>query len=194
MVIWTRNYLRHPLEVGAIFPSGASLSSLMTKHLQISPDGYIIELGPGIGSFTDALIDHGVPEHKLVLIERSKEFVSYLKKSYPSSLVVHGDAIDIRDHLRTAGIQNVEYVISGIPLVSCGLETRKSICNEALGALNPGGSFVQVTYFGVCPIPLDIIKNYNAKKIFCGVAKLNLPPGFVWRIEKPRISSSQNGT
>ena len=186
MGIWIRNYLRHPLQVGAILPSGNSLSSLMTARVRISsPEGYVVELGPGTGSFTRALVSQGVPQNRLILIESSKEFVSYLKQVYPAATVVHGNAADIGYHLRLIGIRTVDHVVSGVPLVSCNKETRERICDAVLNSLNSGGSFVQVTYFWMCPIPQRIIRNYNAKRIFSGVAKWNMPPGFVWRVEKP---------
>ena len=183
--IWIRNYLSHPLRVGAILPSGNSLSQLMVAQIQISSQGYVVELGPGTGSFTKALVNQGIPENRLILIESSKEFVSYLRLIHPFATVIHGNAEDMEYHVGSIGIRNLEHVVSGIPLVSCGEETRERICEGVLNLLNPGGSFVQVTYFGFCPIPLKIISKYKGKRIFSGIAKWNFPPAFVWRIEKP---------
>lgn len=176
--------MSHPLRVGAILPSGNSLSQLMASQIQATSEGYVVELGPGTGSFTKALVNQGIPENRLILIESSKEFVSYLKRVHPSATVIHGNAADLEYHIESIGLRTVEHVVSGIPLVSCGEEARKIICEAVLNLLNPGGSFVQVTYFGVCPIPLKIIKNYKGKRSFSGIAKWNFPPAFVWRVEK----------
>ncbi len=182
--IWIRNYLRHPLRVGAILPSGNSLSHLMVADIQPSSQGYVVELGPGTGSFTKALVNQGVPENRLILIESAKEFVSHLRRVHPTATVIHGNAEDIEYHIGSLGIRNIDHVVSGIPLVSCGEDTREKICEGVLNLINRGGSFVQVTYFGFCPIPQKLISKYNSKRIFSGAAKWNFPPGFVWRIKK----------
>ena len=177
--------MSHPLRVGAILPSGNSLSQLMVAQIQVSFQGYVVELGPGTGSITKALVNHGIPENRLILIESSKEFVSYLRRVYPDATVIHGNAAHLEYHIESIGIRTLEHVVSGIPFVACGEETRKRICEAVLNLLNPGGSFVQVTYFGFCPIPLKIINKYKARRSLLGIAKWNFPPAFVWRIEKP---------
>ena len=182
--LWIRNYLRHPMKVGAVFPSSGALGARMTSHIAGWKGGYVLELGPGTGVFTKALLQRGIPEEKLVLIEQSRSFAHALQLNYPKASVIQGDAVEIRKYLTALGIEQVEEVVSGIPLVSLGIATRKAICDESLSVLKEGGSFVQVTFFWRCPIPGDIVKKYSGVKKYCGVVIRNFPPAFVWRVSR----------
>ena len=66
-----------------MLPSGAALSSLMARHLQPDLHGHILELGSGTGSFTQAILKKGIPEDKLVVIEKSAFFANFLQKVLP---------------------------------------------------------------------------------------------------------------
>ncbi|MGO7726283.1 phospholipid methyltransferase, partial [Rhizobium ruizarguesonis] len=61
-----RSWIRHPLRVAAIAPSGDSLARIMTSEIA-ALDGPIIELGPGTGFFTRALLARGVSEADLTV-------------------------------------------------------------------------------------------------------------------------------
>jgi len=187
--LWFKTYLKHPLQLGALFPSGPTLSRLMVKHIDPNTPGYVLELGPGTGSFTKALIERGIAEEKLILIEQSPEFVPLLQSNFPKSTVVLGDATRSVEILNCLGIKQCDEIVSGVPLNAMGTELRKSICTKGFKVLKPGGSFVQVSYLPRCSIPSDAIVSNNARKLFCGVALLNLPPAFVWRAQK-NVSST----
>ena len=172
------------MQVGAVYPSSGALGARMTSHIAGWKEGYVLELGPGTGVFTKALLQRGIPEEKLVLVEKSKSFAHALQLTYPKASVIQGDAVEIRRYLTALGIEQVEEVVSGIPLVSLGISTRRAICDESLSVLKEGGSFVQVTFFWRCPIPGDIVKKHSGVKKYCGVVKRNFPPAFVWRVSK----------
>ena len=181
---WFKNYLKHPLQLGALFPSSPALGSLMVKHIKPRTNGRILELGAGIGSFTNALIRKGVPEEQLVVLEQSKDFTEILEQAFPNANVVCWNAKDLSGILSQLAIENVDEVVSGIPLNAMGKMLREVICDEAFKYLKPGGSFVQVSYLPRCPVPKSVIAKHGGKKIFCGITVRNIPPAFVWRIEK----------
>ena len=182
--LWALTYLRHPLQLGALFPSSSALGSLMIQHINPNASGYVLELGPGIGPFTKALLKIGIPEKKLVLVEQSSDFTAFLQDSFPEATVICGDVKDIVSILRPLGIKKVDEIISGIPLNAMSGKLRETICGEGFKLLRSGGSFVQVSYLPRCPIPTHIITKHSAKKIYCGSTLRNIPPAFVWRIEK----------
>ena len=182
--LWFQSYLRHPLQLGALFPSSSALSSLMVRHIKTDTHGRILELGPGTGSFTRALLKRGVPEENLVLLEKSSDFTTLLRNSFPKATVICGDATDVVAILRPLGIEAFDEIVSGIPLNAMATQLRRIICGEAFKLLRLGGSIVQVSYLPRCSIPNDIITSYSAKKIYCGLAIANIPPAFVWRAEK----------
>ena len=182
--MWLQAYLRHPLQLGAIFPSSSTLSSLMVRHIKADTHGRILELGPGTGPFTRALLEKGVPEENLVLLEQSPDFTTLLRNSFPKATVICADAKDVVAILRPLGIEQFDEIVSGVPLNAMGGQLRRIICGEAFKLLRLGGSFAQVSYLPRCSIPNNIIATHSAKKIYCGVAMRNIPPGFVWRAEK----------
>ena len=182
--MWLQAYLRHPLQLGAIFPSSSTLSSLMVRHIKADTHGRILELGPGTGSFTRALLKRGIPEENLVLLEQSPDFTTLLRNSFPKATVICGDAKDVVSILRPSGIEEFDEIVSGIPLNAMGGHLRRIICGEAFKLLRLGGSFVQASYLPRCSIPNNVITAYSAKKIYCGLALGNIPPAFVWRAEK----------
>ena len=182
--VWFQNYLRHPLQLGALFPSSSALSSLMVRHIKADTHGRILELGPGTGSFTRALLKRGVPEEHLVLLEQSPDFTTLLRNSFPKATVICGDAKDVVAISRPLGIEEFDEIVSGIPLNAMRSQLRRIICGEAFKLLRLGGSFVQVSYLPRCSIPNNVITAYSAKKIYCGLVLGNIPPAFVWRAEK----------
>ncbi|MDP2118741.1 MAG: hypothetical protein Q8K28_02430 [Hoeflea sp.] len=80
--VFFRAWSRKPLRVASIVPSGRSLAQLITQELDGSC-GPVIELGPGTGAFTRAIIARGVAEQNLVLVEMGREFASMLSRRFP---------------------------------------------------------------------------------------------------------------
>ena len=181
---WLRTYLKNPLQLGALFPSGPSLGALMVEHIKPGQHLPILELGAGSGSFTRALLAKGIPEEELVLVEQSRVFANYLEKSFPMAKVICGDATTVVEILRKYGIHQCAEIVSGIPLYSIGSTLRRIICNEALKLLKSGRSLAQVSYIQRCSIPNDIIAAHSARKTYCGMVLKNIPPAFVWRALK----------
>jgi len=111
-----RSWISNPLRVAAIAPSGDSLARIMTSEIA-ALDGPIIELGPGTGVFTRALLARGVSEADLTLIEYGPEFINSLQARFPTARVLQMDAA----HLSHADIfegEPVGAVVSGLPLLS----------------------------------------------------------------------------
>ena len=110
--LWFRNYLNHPLQLGALFPSGATLSKLMVQHIQPRNSGHVLELGAGTGSFTKALVRKGIAPEKLIIIEQSPEFVALLKSNFPACTIVEGDARNVVEILNSLGIEECDETVS----------------------------------------------------------------------------------
>ncbi len=75
-------------------PSGRSLAQLITQEIDPAA-GRVIELGPGTGVFTRALIGRGVAESDLVLIEKGRKFTGMLAARFPQAAIVESDAAKI---------------------------------------------------------------------------------------------------
>ena len=172
-----RSWIEKPLSTGAVMPSSKALARTMARYVDPQSNGPVIELGPGTGPVTEALVQRGVDPARLILVEFNPDFCRLLRTRYPAATVVQGDAYRLRRLLETFVREPAAAVVSGLPLVTKPLRTRLRLISDAMGLLAPGAPFVQFTYAMVPPIPkaLSGIKAEASELIW-----LNLPPARVW--------------
>src|SRR6201996_4836482 len=95
-VRFLRSWIERPLSIGAVTPSGKILARTMASYVDPDSCGPVVELGPGTGPVTDALVRAGVAPSRLVLVEFNPGFCRILKARYPEATLVQGDAYSIR--------------------------------------------------------------------------------------------------
>jgi phosphatidylethanolamine/phosphatidyl-N-methylethanolamine N-methyltransferase len=177
-VRFIRSWLEKPLETGAVAPSGKILARTMASYVDPNVTGPVIELGPGTGPVTEALVTQGVDPARLVLVEYNPMFCRLLRTRYPAATVVQGDAYGLKRALgKVISLRTAAAVVSGLPIVTKSVRTRLRLINEALGFLSPGAPFIQFTYAVVPPLPRAIagVRAEASERIW-----LNLPPARVW--------------
>jgi phosphatidylethanolamine/phosphatidyl-N-methylethanolamine N-methyltransferase len=172
-----RSWLEKPLSTGAVMPSSKALARTMARYVDPESNGPVIELGPGTGPVTEALVQRGIDLKRLILVEFNPDFCRLLRKRYPAATVVQGDAYKLRRLLEKSLRQPAAAVVSGLPLVTKPLRTRLRLISDAMSLLAPGAPFVQFTYAMVPLIPkaLSGIKSEASELIW-----MNLPPARVW--------------
>src|SRR3954452_19044996 len=116
--LFWRRYLRRPLGIGAVAPSGRSLARAMVVALAPAPGETVVELGPGTGVFTRALLEAGVDRERLLLIEFDSEFARHLRTILPGVEVIEADARKLPDILHRLGLSGTPKLLSGLPLRS----------------------------------------------------------------------------
>jgi len=180
-VRFLRSWIEKPLHVGAVMPSGRLLARTMAQYVDADAEGPIVELGPGTGAITSALIDRGVDPKRLVLVEYNPGFCALLRDRYPQSKVVQGDAYRLRDTLWNVLAAPAAAMVSGLPLVTKPMLTRLKLIRDAFAALAPGAPFVQFTYSVAPPIPKSLpgVSTEASERIW-----MNLPPARVWVYRK----------
>jgi phosphatidylethanolamine/phosphatidyl-N-methylethanolamine N-methyltransferase len=180
-VRFLRSWIEKPLHMGAVMPSGRVLARTMARYVDIKSTGPVVELGPGTGAITNALIERGVDQKRLVLVEYNPGFCALLRDRYPQAKVVQGDAYTLRDSLRNMLSAPASAVVSGLPLVTKPMLTRLKLVREAFAALAPGAPFVQFTYSVAPPIPKSLpgVSTEASERIW-----MNLPPARVWVYRK----------
>lgn len=177
-----RAWIRHPRSIGALAPSGPALARLMTAHVD-HLDGPVIELGPGTGVFTRALLARGVPTHRLALIETNPVFASALSERYPGTRVFGIDAAQLGQTPSLFGEEKASAVISGLPLLSMPAPQVAAIIHGVFERqLRADGMFYQFTYGPRCPLPASLLQQLDLEAVHIGSALLNLPPAAVYRI------------
>ncbi|UFX45350.1 methyltransferase [Bradyrhizobium sp. 41S5] len=180
-VRFLRSWIEKPLHMGAVMPSGRLLARTMAQYVDREAEGPVVELGPGTGAITNALIEHGVDQKRLVLVEYNPGFCALLRERYPQAKVVQGDAYRLRDTLWDVLKSPASAVVSGLPLVTKPMLTRLKLVRDAFLALAPGAPFVQFTYSVAPPIPKSLpgVSTEASERIW-----MNLPPARVWVYRK----------
>jgi phosphatidylethanolamine/phosphatidyl-N-methylethanolamine N-methyltransferase len=180
-VRFLRSWIEKPLHMGAVMPSGRVLARTMAQYVDLKSTGPVVELGPGTGAITNALIERGVDQKRLVLVEYNPGFCALLRDRYPQAKVVQGDAYALRDSLWDVLDVPASAVVSGLPLVTKPMLTRLKLIRDAFAALAPGAPFVQFTYSVAPPIPKSLpgVSTEASERIW-----MNLPPARVWVYRK----------
>jgi phosphatidylethanolamine/phosphatidyl-N-methylethanolamine N-methyltransferase len=180
-VRFLRSWIEKPLHVGAVMPSGRLLARTMAQYVDVDADGPVVELGPGTGAITSALLHRGVDQKRLVLVEYNPGFCALLRDRYPQAKVVQGDAYRLRDTLWNVLGVPASAVVSGLPLVTKPMSTRLKLIRDAFAALAPRAPFVQFTYSVAPPIPKSLpgVSTEASERIW-----MNLPPARVWVYRK----------
>lgn len=186
MIAFLRVGLSHPRCVGAVAPSGRALARLITSELG-DTSGPVIELGAGTGVITRALIERGIPEQQLVLVETQPHFVQMLQKRFPTAQVLAMEAGQLRRFDPFEG-SAAGSVVSGLPLLSMPRRAVMSIMRGAFRRLRADGIFYQYTYGPRCPVPGAILERLGLRARRIGWVPNNLPPASVYRIERRALA------
>jgi phosphatidylethanolamine/phosphatidyl-N-methylethanolamine N-methyltransferase len=193
-VRFLRSWIERPLSTGAVTPSGKMLARTMARYVDPKRNGPVVELGPGTGPVTEALVQAGVAPSRLVLVEFNPSFCRILKARYPDATLVQGDAYSLRRLLETLLIQPAAAVVSGLPLVTKPIRMRLRLLRDAFDLMLPGAPFVQFTYSVASPLPRRFggFSAEASERIW-----MNIPPARVWvyrRGEQKSAIRSQVGS
>jgi phosphatidylethanolamine/phosphatidyl-N-methylethanolamine N-methyltransferase len=180
-VRFIRSWIERPLAIGAVTPSGRPLARTMARYVEPAQSGPVIELGPGTGPVTEALVEQGIDPARLVLVEFNPTFCQLLRVRFPTATVVQGDAYALRRTLASALRHPAAAVVSGLPLFTKPLRTRMRLLRDAFALMRPGAPFIQFTYAVIPPIPKALagVRAEASERIW-----MNLPPARVWVYRK----------
>jgi phosphatidylethanolamine/phosphatidyl-N-methylethanolamine N-methyltransferase len=190
---WTffRQWLKSPLSIAAISPSGRQLARRMIAEL---PAGTrrVVELGGGTGVFSAALIDHGIAGRDLLVLELNEELHHHLSRRFPDAHVVCGDARELprlADECGYAAEGLADAVISGLGLLWMNKGLQQSILEAALALLRPDGRFIQFTYGPACPVSREVLASLGLQARRGELAWLNMPPATVYVFTRSKSRS-----
>lgn len=172
-----RSWLERPLVMGAVTPSGKILARTMASFVDPRIPGPVVELGPGTGPVTDALIRRGVAQDRLVLVEYSPEFCQLLKRRFPKATIIQGDAYDLGETLSGILAEPAAATVSSLPLFTKPMDERRSLLEGAQELMHPDAPFIQFTYAVVPPIPA---RSQDYRTRASNRIWRNLPPARVW--------------
>ena len=146
--LFLREWFVNPQRTGAVAPSSPKLAAAMARWLPRDPESFVLELGPGTGAVTGALIKRGLREDRLVAIEHNPTLAKLLRKRFPRAHIITGDAWQLDELLRgqPVPIPSVGAVISSLPLLNFPKEQVAALAQKIHSILDPRGRWVQYTY------------------------------------------------
>jgi len=146
--LFLQEWLANPQRTGSVVPSSRKLAAAMARWLPSDPESYVLELGPGTGAVTQALLAHGLREDRLVAIERNPKLAHLLRERFPRARIISGDAWHLGDLLRRQRqpIASVGAVISSLPLLNFSVEQAEDLAQKIRAVLEPQGTWVQYSY------------------------------------------------
>ncbi len=175
-------WMRDPRGVAAIAPSGRTLAALITR--EIGPAiGPVLELGPGTGAFTKALIHRGVAENHLTLIEYGARFAGLLRHRFPAAKVIEMDAADLTD-LSPVDQPRYGAVICGLGLLNMPEDKVEAILRGAFARMRQGAPFFLFTYGRRCAVPDAVLARLGLIATRVATTFLNVPPATVYRLTR----------
>ncbi|KQT64419.1 MULTISPECIES: class I SAM-dependent methyltransferase [unclassified Aureimonas] len=170
-------WIRHPLKLGAVAPSSPAYCRTMVEAAATGIEGPVLELGPGLGVVTRALLDKGVEPSRITSIEYEKSFADVLKTRFPTVNVVEGDGFDLDKTLGTAPKTRFAAILFAIPILNMAQAQRQALFTRYFERLLPGGNLTQLSYLPTAPVkPVPGVFTVSSSPIVWS----NIPPARVW--------------
>ena len=139
-----RGFLKHPVMVGSIIPSSNVLIEKMLAPVDWDNCKLFVEYGPGVGTFTQKVLDRLAPDATLLTIDTNADFTAYLGRKIRDNrlIAVTGSAAQVRTIMADCGFESADFILSGLPFSTLPPGVGARIGRETAGALRPGGAFL----------------------------------------------------
>jgi phospholipid N-methyltransferase len=187
MLLLTK-FLRSPLTVGAVLPSSRALARAMISNLPVDRAASVVELGPGTGAFTGAILDRVGPSARVLAMEIEPEFVAKVRRAWPAVLCVCASAEKLKSVVDAHDLGPIDHIISGLPFASLPAGLRRRVMDGVMETLRPGGTFTQFHYLhGFAMPPGRAFRREMSERMGSAPHRRfvlrNLPPAavFTWR-------------
>jgi phosphatidylethanolamine/phosphatidyl-N-methylethanolamine N-methyltransferase len=146
--LFLQEWLNAPRCIASVVPSSRRLSNEMARWVPLDQEGYVVELGPGTGAITEALLAHGVHRDRLIAVERTPVLADLLRQRFHGAHIITGDALELSRLLRHQ-IKNelpVLAVVSSLPLRHFSDADARTLTEQIHATLAPGGLWTQYSY------------------------------------------------
>ncbi|MFG2040443.1 class I SAM-dependent methyltransferase [Dactylosporangium sp. NPDC048998] len=192
-----REFLLHPRTTGAIAASSPALARALTDGLGLERARVVVELGPGTGPVTAAILARMAPDARLVAVEANGRLAAALRRRYRGHPVdvVHDSAERLPDLVDAP----VDAVVSGLPWTVLPRPLRTRILDAVGAVLAPDGGFTTFAYVHAAwtPPARDFAAELGARFRTLQRTPLvwtNLPPACVHRATGRREPAGSSST
>jgi phosphatidylethanolamine/phosphatidyl-N-methylethanolamine N-methyltransferase len=172
-----KGWIDKPRAVGSIVPTSSVTARRMASIIDMKSGLPVLEVGPGTGVITKAILRLGVKPSDLVTVEYSHDFVTHLRRNFPGVTVIEGDGFNLDKALGDLAGQTFDCVVSGVPLLNFPVQRRIAYLENLLSRIPHGRPVVQLTYGPKSPIPPGL-GDYTVEH-FRFILR-NIPPTRLW--------------
>jgi len=139
-----RGFIKHPVMVGSVIPSSKVLIDKMLEPVDWANCKLFVEYGPGVGTFTEHVLQRLAPDATLIAIDTNADFTRFLRRKFADNrlFAVTGSAADVRQIMADCGFSEADYVLSGLPFSTLPPGIGPKIAEQTAEALRPGGAFL----------------------------------------------------
>ncbi|UFJ41257.1 phospholipid methyltransferase [Brevibacillus humidisoli] len=174
-MVFLKRFVSHPGRVGSVIPSSRFLCRQMTRQIPWSKANVMIELGPGTGVFTQAILTRKREDTQFFVVERDPEFREILRERFPG-LIICDEATQLTSYLTQMNLPKADVIISGLPFAVFPPTLRNSILENVTESLVPGGMFVTFQY----SLQMKAELQQRFDQVDISFTPLNVPPAFVY--------------
>jgi phospholipid N-methyltransferase len=181
--------------VGAVAPSSRFLTRAMLRPLPLERARVIVEVGPGTGVMTQALLELIPSDATLLAFEINSRFSRYLRSNVTDSRldVINASAETLRKEMHRRGYDRVDAAVSSLALGFMPDWQRRAFLSELGSLLGEAGVFTQYQYFHGLQLRNGQLKRFDLTRLlrqyFRSVQRRviwrNLPPAFVFVCRGP---------
>ena len=169
-----RGFIKHPVMVGSVIPTSKVVIDKMLAPVDWTNCKLFVEYGPGVGTFTQHVLDRLAPDATLLTIDTNPDFTDYLNGKFTDSRLqaVTGSAANVRKIMADRGFEAADYILSGLPFSTLPAGVGPRIAEQTEAALRPGGAFLVYQF---SPKVREFIAPYF-DRIDKGFEWINIPP------------------
>lgn len=196
--MFAKEFVRAPKVVAAVAPSSKRLARQMVEGLDFANARAVVEYGPGLGTFSKAILDRIAassqsrgpgaegPACQFIAIERNERMAELFRQRFPQVKLFHDDAANVKQICLQEGLEEVDYVVSGLGWPSFSDDLRLRILEATAEILKPGGEFRTFGYHVGLLMRGAWHFRRTVRRLFSEVtiSKVvwgNAPPAFVYR-------------
>lgn len=181
-LLFLSNFVKNPLDTGAIAPSSRFLTDEITSKIDFKNSRNIVELGPGVGTFTKAILKKSKENARVFSFELNRDFCSHLSRNIDDSRlkIINESAENIASNLKKFKVQEADCIVSGLPFLDFPEAKRRKIIKEVKNSLSSRGRFILFQYTS----RLGRLLESNFGKVERTFVLANMPPAFVYVCEK----------
>jgi phospholipid N-methyltransferase len=145
-MLMVSRFLRSPSTVGAVSASSRAMARMMVARIPTDRPVTVVELGPGTGAFTSAIVGRVAKGSRILAIELEQAFVDRVRQKLPSVDIVRASAVDLERLVAARHLAPVDHIVSGLPFASLPMDMTRQILDGIEHVLRPGGTFTTFQY------------------------------------------------